>query len=307
MIKQIYRRTSRFIHEVWAVLLPAHYAKYVFKKTTGRRLNLKNPQDFNEKIQWLKVYSDISMWTDLADKYKVREYIEKCGLQDILVELFGVWKRADDIDFSKLPDKFVLKTNHGFGKIILVEDKSKLDIDLIVKHLNKWVKEKVGLVSFDPHYWKIKRRIIAEEYLEDKSKKKISSSLIDYKFQCINGEPENVHILYDRRTKFKACAFDMDWNSLRDQAAGILARSYSESISNKPQRLDEMLKVCRILSGPFAQVRVDLYQVNGKVYFGELTFTSGGGTDYFKPEYFLKMGEKMDITNVKRRKKLLII
>ena len=120
MIKQIYRRASRFIHEVWAVLLPAHYAKYVFKKTTGRRLNLKNPQDFNEKIQWLKVYSDISMWTDLADKYKVREYIEKCGLQDILVELFGVWKRADDIDFSKLPDKFVFKTNHGFGNIIIV-------------------------------------------------------------------------------------------------------------------------------------------------------------------------------------------
>ena len=286
MIKQIYRRASRFIHEVWAVLLPAHYAKYVFKKTTGRRLNLKNPQDFNEKIQWLKVYSDISMWTDLADKYKVREYIEKCGLQDILVELFGVWKRADDIDFSKLPDKFVLKTNHGFGRIIIVEDKSKLDIDLTVKHLNKWVKEKYGLVTFDPHYWKTERRIIAEEYLEDKSQKKISSTLIDYKFWCINGEPEIIMVLHNREhlglkeikknkvLDMKASVYDLDWNLRTDLISGPLSEVESLPMP-KPESFDEMIRICKILSRPFAQVRVDLYEVNGKVYFGELTFTPG--------------------------------
>ena len=120
MIKRIFRKISRFIHEAWAVLLPGSYAKYSYKKSTGRKLNLRDPKDFNEKIQWLKVYSDISQWTDLADKYKVREYIEKCGLKDILVKLYGVWERAEDIDFSKLPDKFVLKTNHGHTKIIFV-------------------------------------------------------------------------------------------------------------------------------------------------------------------------------------------
>ena len=317
-MKKLYRRVSRFIHEVWAVLLPAHYAKYVFKKTTGRRLNLKNPQDFNEKIQWLKVYSDMSMWTDLADKYKVRKYIEECGLQDILVELFGVWKRADDIDFSKLPDKFVLKTNHGFGNIILVEDKSKLDTEIASKQLNKWVKEKYGLVTFEPHYWNTERRIIAEEYLEDKSQKKISSTLIDYKFWCINGEPDIIMVLHNREhlgskeskkdkvLDMKASVYDLDWNLRTDIISGPLAKEESLPIT-KPESFDEMIRICKILSKPFAQVRVDLYEVNGKVYFGELTFTPGGGSDYFTPEYFLKMGRKMDLTKVKRRKKLFII
>jgi len=318
MIKQIYRRASRFIHEAWAVLLPANYAKYVFKKTTGRRLNLKDPQDFNEKIQWLKVYSDISIWTDLADKYKVRKYIEESGLQDILVELFGVWKRADEIDFSELPDKFVLKTNHGFGNIILVEDKSKLDIDLTVKKLNKWVKEKYGLVTFEPHYWKTERRIIAEEYLEDRSQKKISSTLIDYKFWCINGEPDIIMVLHNREhlgskeTKknkvlaMKASVYDLDWNLRTDLISGPLSEEEPFPIP-RPESFDEMIRICKILSRPFAQVRVDLYEVNGKVYFGELTFTPGGGLDYFTPEYFLKMGNKMDLSNVKRRKKWFII
>ena len=148
MLKRIYHRISRFIHEAWAVLLPANYAKYIYTKATGRKLNLKDPRDYNEKIQWLKVYSDTSQWTDLSDKYKVREYIEKCGLKNILVKLYGVWERAEDIDFSKLPDKFVLKTNHGHSKIILVEDKNKLDIDHTEKQLNKWVNEKIWLGYF---------------------------------------------------------------------------------------------------------------------------------------------------------------
>ena len=307
MLKQVFSRISRSIHEAWAVLLPANYAKYAYKKITGRKLNLKDPKDFNEKIQWLKVYADTSQWTKLADKYKVREYIEECGLKDILVKLYGVWERAEDIDFSKLPDKFVLKTNHGHAKIILVKDKSKLDIEDTVQKLNKWMKERYGLVSFEPHNWNIPRRIIAEEYLEDESTKNISLSLIDYKFQCIHGEPENVTVMYNRGADFKACAFDMNWNSLRDRAAGRLLEDYPVSEINKPKLLDEMIKVCRILSRPFVEVRVDLYEVDGKVYFGELTFTPGGDMGYFKPEYFKEMGEQMDLSKAKRRKKLFII
>lgn len=306
MLKRIYHRISQFIHEAWAVLLPASYAKYVYKKATGRKLNLKDPKDYNEKVQWLKVYSDTSLWTDLADKYKVREYIEKCGLKEILVDFYGVWERAEDIDFNNLPDKFVLKTNHGHGKNLFVSNKDQLNIKETRKKFNIWVKEKYGLVSFEPHNWNIPRRIIAEEYLEDESTNKISSSIVDYKFQCINGEPEYITIMFDR-PDIKACAFDMDWNSLRDHAAGNLANDYSGLLPHKPKRLDEMIKVCRILSKPFAQVRVDLYEVDGKVYFGELTFTPGGGLGYFTPEYFLKVGEKMDLSKVKRRKNPFII
>ena len=117
------------VHKVWAVLFPAGYAKYYYKKAYGKSLNLKDPKDFNEKIQWLKVYSDTTQWTRLADKYKVREYLKDLGLEDILVKLYGVWENANEIDFDKLPEKFVLKTNHGFNKNILVYDKSKLDFE----------------------------------------------------------------------------------------------------------------------------------------------------------------------------------
>ena len=109
MIKRIHYRISKFIHEAWAVLFPASYAKYAYKKASGRKLNLKDPKDYNEKVQWLKVYSDTSMWTELADKFKVREYIKNCGLEEILVDQYGAWDRAEDIDFDKLPDKFILK------------------------------------------------------------------------------------------------------------------------------------------------------------------------------------------------------
>lgn len=317
MSKQIYHRISRFLHEAFAVLFPAYYAKYVFKKTTGRKLNLKHPKDFNEKIQWLKIYTDTSLWTELADKYKVRKYIEECGLKDILTKLYGVWESANDIDFNILPNKFVLKTNHGHSRNLLVRDKTQLNIEKTKETLNKWVKDKYGLLSFEPHYWNIPRKIIAEEYLEDTLSNEFSSTLIDYKFWCINGEPDIIMVLYDReyltskvtekdkKLYMKASVFDLDWNLRTDIISGPLSTEKSLPLP-KPKCFDEMIKICKILSRPFIHVRVDLYEVNGKVYFGELTFTPGGGWDYFTPEYFLKMGEKMDLSNVKRRKKLFI-
>jgi hypothetical protein len=315
MLKQILIRISILIRGAWAVIFPASYAKYVYKKTTGRKLNLKDPKDYNEKVQWLKVFSDTSEWTKLSDKYKVREYVEKCGLKEILVELYGVWERAEDIDFNKLPDKFVLKTNHGNGKNLLVSNKDQLNINETREQFSVWLKEKV---SFEPHTWNIPRKIIAEEYLEDALSTEISSTLIDYKFWCINGEPIIVMVLYDReylslkelkknkKLHMKASVFDLDWNLRTDIISGPLSEEESLPIP-RPSSFDEMIRICKILSKPFIQVRVDLYEVNGKVYFGELTFTPGGGLSYFTPEYFLKLGEKMDLSKVKRRKGLFTI
>ena len=176
IFKPIYANFSRLVHEAWAVIFPATYAKYVYKITTGKKLNLKTPQNFDEKNYWLRVYSDLTQWTNLADKYKVREYVKQCGLGQILTPLYGVWERAEDIDFNSLPDRFVLKTNHGFGKIILVQDKNQLNIQKTREQLNKWLRDRHGLVSFEPHYWNIPRKIIAEEFLEDTDSPGVSSS-----------------------------------------------------------------------------------------------------------------------------------
>ena len=314
----LYTPVSKFIHEKWVRFFPRWYAKYFYKKVTNKKLNLKTPKELQEKIQWLKLYSDTSQWTDLADKYKVRDYVSQCGLSEILVKLYGVWERAEEIDFSSLPEKFVFKTNHGFKKLILVEDKSKLDINKTKRQLDTWVKEKYGLVSFEPHYWNIDRRIIAEEFLEDNYNMSISSSLIDYKFYCIHGEPEVIICMYDRGNTtygsnlekdlsgLKKNLFDLDWNPCPE----FLSEGYGINIKNdipKPTRFDEMKRICKILAKPFPFVRVDLYEVNGKVYFGEMTFTPGGNFQSFSSEYATEMGQKMDLSQIKRRTKRSII
>lgn len=190
-----------FIRYLWIVLFPSWYARYYYKRVYNERLNLKTPIDYMEKVQWLKVYSDLSQWTKLADKYRVREYVESCGLGHILVNLYGVWKDARDINFELLPDKFVLKTNNGCGTNLLVYDKKKLDKESTVKLLNQWVKKRQGLTSFQPHLWNIERMILAEELLEDLSIRSISNSIIDYKFFCFHGEPYFINVLYDRDNK----------------------------------------------------------------------------------------------------------
>ena len=312
-----YDKLSELVHSLWVVLLPASYARYYYKVSLNKRLDLNNPKDYNEKVQWLKIYSDTKQWIELADKYKVREYIKQCGLEHILVRLYGVWKSGNEVDFSILPERFVLKSNNGSGKNILVLDKGKLDLEETRKVLNSWVKERYGLVSFQPHYWNIKRRIIAEELLEETEQIAMSSSLIDYKFFCFHGEPFFINILFDRpnqvvgsanqsnEPRLKENAYDLEWN--------LLQNAYSDSEENnqiatlpRPKNLEEMIRICRVLSKPFPQVRVDLYEVNGKVYFGEFTFTSGGMDD-FSDELLLKMGEKIDLSLAKRRKKLFII
>ena len=315
-----YKPFTRVVHEKWAYYFPKWYVKYLYRKIMGKKLNLENPRDLNEKIQWLKIYSDISQWTEYADKFKVREYVEQCGFSYILTQLYGVWSRAEDIDFNTLPEKFVLKTNQSFGRLVIVKDKDNLDEDKIRRQFKKWIKQKYGLMTFEPHYWNIDRKIIAEELLEDNENSAMSSSLVDYKFWCFHGEPYLVMVLYDRKNKtignskqqytksgLQACIYDLNWNLRPEIIAGSHANDRPLIIS-KPKCFDEMIMICQKLSKPFPQVRVDLYEVHGKVYFGELTFTSlGGYMDYFSEEYLMKMGEKIDLSKAKRRTKRYIV
>lgn len=318
-LSNIYSFLSQRLHEFWAVLFPVSYIKRIYRKTLNRRIDLKNPRDFNEKIEWLKIYSDTSMWTELADKYKVREYVKNCGLDNILPILYGTWERAEDIDFGRLPDKFVIKTNHGFKKTIIVQDKSRANLEAIRGQLNKWIQERYGLRSFEPHYWNIKRLIIAEEYLIDNSSSSQSTSLIDYKFSCINGEPEIVVVLADRGNMtdgltqkksvqgLRAGVYDIEWNIRNDVVSQNMFAHGESLIIPRPQAFSRMVEVCRILSKPFPVVRVDLYQVNSQVYFGEMTFTPGGNRNYFTQEYFLELGSKIDLSSVKIRTGKFII
>lgn len=317
--RSIYNPITRYVHERWAFYFPKTYVKYLYKKILGKRLNLKYPKDLNEKIQWLKIFSDTTSWTYLTDKYKVREYVTQCGLSDILPKLYGVWDNANDIDFTRLPDEFILKTNQAYGRSIIVKDKSQIDVLKLRKQLNLWVKDRYGLLTFEPHCWNIQRKIIAEELFADERNRMLSTSLVDYKIWCFHGEPFLIMVLYDRyneiigeaertrKTGVQACIYDMNWN-LRPEILSGSHKFDKPLLIPKPACFEEMINVSRTLSNPFPQVRVDLYVVYDKVFFGELTFTSlGGYMDYFSDDYLLKMGEKIDLASVKLRTSRYIV
>ena len=305
--RKLYIPLIRKTYEVSAVILPVYYAKRKFKRLYGKSLNIKRPQDLLEKNFWLRVNSDLTLWTKCADKHQVRDYVKNVGLEHILIKQLGVWRKAEEIDFECLPEKFVLKTNHSCGKNIIVHNKNQLNEKKVKLQLNQWISERYGLSSFEPHYWNIPRRIIAEEFLEGDEAGFKSSSLIDYKFFCINGEPEIIKVMYDREKGrgYKTVTVDSSW-IIRTDLVPTSVRKRNKLTLPKPKSLNEMINVSRILSKPFPFVRVDLYEVNGKVYFGELTFTPGGKNN-FTEEYLLKLGKKMDLTKAKPRTKKFII
>ncbi len=278
---------------------PKKLATILFEETLKKKIDFKNPKDLNEKINWLKFNSDTALWTDLSDKYNVRKFIESNGLSHLLVDLYAVWENVDDINFNNLPQKFVLKANNGCASVILVDDKTKLDEIEIKEKLKKWLKIKYGILSAEPHYTKIKPKIICEEYLVDKKNSNISFSLIDYKIWCFSGEPFLVFVCYDRilGSEVKTAIYDLEWNLKNEYLTGShLKDKYVDPKLPKPATLNEMISVCNILSKDFPQVRIDFYEVNHKLYFGEMTFTSlGGYMDYFTSECLLEMGKMIKL------------
>ena len=272
-----------------------YYAR--FKKP----LHLKNPQTLNEKILFLSLKTDTTLWTRCADKYEVRDYVKECGLEDILIPLVGVWEHATDIDFNKLPDEFVLKATHGSGDIKVVTDKTKLDIPKIVDEFEEDLKHQYGALESGHHYMRIHTRMIAEELIHnDPETAKISSSIIDYKIWCFNGK---VHWLWacanrDEHTT-EVMTYDTEWNAHPEYS--IFENDYRHGeILPKPKNLEKMIEVAEKLAKPFPCVRVDLYNIDGKIYFGELTFTSYGGLqDFYTDEFQMLAGSQIDLTGVK--------
>lgn len=284
---------------------PVFVAKYRQKMYFNKRFDVNNPEDLNEKILWLSLFTDTSEWTRLTDKYAVREYVKECGLENILIPLYGRWDNPHDIDWEKLPQSFVLKSNNGASAstIKIVKDKNTLDIPKLTVEMETWLTHEIGIYTTEFHYMGIKPCIIAEQLLEnDTETQEYTSTLIDYKIWCFNGKAYAIWTCMNRNLDgAEVATFDKDWNYHPE--GSIFNKDYKKQphLCPKPICLKEMLDAAEKLSKPFPVVRVDLYCVGGKVYFGELTFTSNGGTnDFYTNEYLLEMGQQIDLSGVKK-------
>lgn len=255
------------------------YIKLKFRANMKRKPNLKAPQTFNEKLQWLKLYDRNPRYTEMVDKYAVKKYVaDKIGEQYIIPTL-GVWDRVEDIDFESLPDQFVLKCTHDSGGLVICRDKSKLDIEQAKKTLKKALASDFYYLGREWPYKNVKPRIIAEQYMEDSK----TAELRDYKFFCFDGEVKALFIASERQKigeEVKFDFFDTEFNHL-DFRHG---HPNSPNCPKKPETFDEMKRLAAVLSPDIPQVRVDFYEVDGKVYFGELTFFHHGGFVPFTPE-----------------------
>lgn len=270
------------------------FLKRLFKSRLKYDLDLDNPKTFNEKLQWLKLHDRKPEYTMMVDKYKVREYVANTIGEQYLIPLIAVYDKAEDIDFNKLPQKFVLKCNHNSGVgMCICKDKSKINIRKVRKRLNKGLKQDYYLTGREWPYKNVERKIVCEQFMEDKE----SPDLKDYKFMCFNGEVKCSFVCSERFSGegLKVTFFDRDWQVMP------FTRHYpkSEKVIEKPKNYELMIELAEKLSKNIPFVRVDFYEVNGKVYFGELTFFPGNGLEEFEPEKYDKMlGDYIDLEKV---------
>lgn len=273
------------------------FLKRKFKSNLKYDLNLLSPNTFSEKIQWLKINDRKDIYTILVDKYKVREYIkEKLG-EEYLIPLIGIWDDPDDIDFNKLPDQFVLKCNHNSGLgMCICKDKSKLDISKVRRELKKGLKQDYYLTGREWPYKNVSRKIIAEKYMKNEHE----TELKDYKFFCFNGEPKYCQVISDRSTNETIDFFDMNWE--HQEFIGLNNENDSNEFTNskytieKPVTFEKMKEFAYILAKNTKFVRIDFYEIERKLYFGEITFYPASGFGNFKPsEWNEKLGEMVNL------------
>ena len=268
------------------------YLKLKWFLVFHKRLDLKNPRTFNEKIQWLKLYDRNPEYTNLVDKYLVRNYISQIIGDEYLIPLIGVWNNVSEIDFETLPNKFVLKSNHDSGSIRICRDKSKFDFVEAEVFFEKKLKSNFYYTGREWPYKNVKPKIIAEKLLEIES----MDDVPDYKFMCFDGNVEYCFTCTDRFSEdgLKVTFFDKNWNKQ------MFERHYpmSKNEITPPKNLSKMILLAEKLSKGIPFVRVDFYEINDKIYFGELTFYPGGGYEKFDPEYYDELiGSKICLKN----------
>lgn len=266
------------------------YITIKYKLEMNQKLNLKEPKTFNEKLQWLKLYDRNPEYTKMVDKYEAKKYVADIIGQEYIISTLGVWDKFEDIEFDKLPKQFVLKPTHTSGNVFICKDKEKINYKQLRKMINKWLKRDYYLVHREWPYKNIKPKIIAEQYMVDDSGMKLK----DYKFFCFNGIAQTILVCSNRNGSFKNTNFyDINWNL---QPFTREKHKNSNEQIKKPKNLDEMITVAEKLSKDIPFVRVDLYEINGKVYFGELTFYPSSGFEGFEPEEWdKKLGDMLEL------------
>ena len=266
---------------------------------------LKNPIDLNEKILWLKLYTDTSLWSKLADKYRVRSYVENMGLKDNLVKIYGKWEKVEDINFDTLPNSLIFKVNNGDGKgtNLIIRDLKHTDKDKLTGVFQKWLNRKhIGELAAEPQYRSMPPCIIAEELLKIP---KGDRTLVDYKIWCLNGKAKYIWTCSNRDEDgggADVMTYDLEWNA-HPEFSVFTSEYRLGPLLSKPKNLEEMILIAEKLSRNFPILRVDLYNIDGKIYFGELTFTSQGGMmDFYTQEFLQELGLQADISDIKKIK-----
>ena len=254
------------------------FLKKNYKLKMGRELDLDNPVYYTEKLQWLKLFDHRPEYTTMVDKYEVKDYVGQRIGEQYVIPLLGVWENVNDIDFSALPEQFVLKTTHDSGAVIICKDKRTLDIKATKKRLNHFLKRRYYDCNREWPYKNVKPRIIAEEYMEDST----YLELRDYKFFTFSGVPKVLYIAQGRGKGEPTVAdfFDMEFNHL----PFTIDHDMADTPPKKPECFEEMKRLAAILSEGTPQLRVDFYEVDGRVYFGEMTFFHCSGMEKFHPE-----------------------
>lgn len=276
------------------------YIKLRWRIRMKHRLNLENPKTFCEKIQWLKLYYRKSEFTEMVDKYAVKEYVAKKIGKEYIIPTIALWKRPEDIDWNTLPESFVLKTTHGGGNggVVICKDKSKLDKEAAIKKLKISYRSDIYETHREWPYKNVPKQVLAEVLMEDNNFMNKNQDLSDYKFFCFNGEPRYCQVIRDRSTKETIDFYDMQWDHMPFVGLNPKVPNGTTQVP-KPAKLNKMIDICRKLSENIPFVRIDLYLINDKIYFGEITFYPATGIGRFKPqEWDLNLGELLILPNL---------
>lgn len=270
------------------------YLSIKFRSHMGYWMDWDNPQTFNEKLQWLKVYDQHPEYTKMVDKVTVKDYVANIIGDQYIIPTLAVYDSAEDVDFNALPNQFVLKCTHDSGGIVICRDKMTLDKEATIKKLRKGLKRTYVIQNREYPYENVPRRILAEQFIEDEN----GCGLYDYKFFCFNGIPRFVQLDFDRFTCHRRNVYDINWNLLNLQ---ILFPKGHDRTFPKPTNFNTMLEISSKLSEGIPHVRIDLYNVNGKIYFGEMTFFHGSGMEVFTPrEWDFIFGQMIKLPEIKK-------
>ena len=293
VLYRYYSQLKEYLMGRLSLISPTAVSRIRYKNNFGRPLDLKNPKEFNEKLQWLKLndYQNNPLVIQCADKIRVREYVEKCGCGELLIECLGIYEDVDSIPWDELPEQFVLKCNHGAGYNIVCPDKSQLNIEEAKKQLKLWLKDDYALTYAEMHYHKIKRKIICEKYIQPEN----GFVPDDYKIYCFHGEAYCLMLCKERDgDNCKYYFFDKEWNFHPWDRSTCGEKNVS---IEPPKQLSKMFTYAEKLAGDFPFVRIDLYVMDDKIYFGEMTFTPCGCLDMdLMPEGNEIFSEKIKIT-----------